>query len=194
MEEILTHSEELYYMEYIISQLMSLAVTIFTLVCSWKIYSKAGEHGWACLIPFYNEYINFKVAKKKVLFIPYLIATILFSIAISVLLVCAIGAMFMAIAPNRPDLDAMLITMAISGIISLLLMVALLVINIIHSIALAKAFNQGIAFAIGLIFVPIVFRAILAFSNNIQYNFNNNPYNLNNMPQQFPEYPQNNYY
>lgn len=194
MEEILTHSEELYYMEYIISQLMSLAVTIFTLVCSWKIYSKAGEHGWACLIPFYNEYINFKVAKKKVLFIPYLIATILFSIAISVLLVCAIGAMFMAIAPNHPDLDAMLITMAISGIISLLLMVALLVINIIHSIALAKAFNQGIAFAIGLIFVPIVFRAILAFSNNIQYNFNNNPYNLNNMPQQFPEYPQNNYY
>ncbi|MBE5923298.1 MAG: signal peptidase I [Lachnospiraceae bacterium] len=32
------------------------------LVCEWKIYSKAGEPGWAVIVPFYNLYVLFKIA------------------------------------------------------------------------------------------------------------------------------------
>ena len=174
MEEMLTNMEELYYVEYFISQLMSLAITAFTMVCTWKIYSKAGEPGWACFIPFYNEYINFKVAKKKHLFIPYLISTVLFIIALFILAIFGVGAIIIvAFSPNNPDLSTMLLTVTISGIIVAITMIALLIINIIHSIALANTFNQGVGFSVGLIFIPVVFRAILAFSNNIQYNFEN---------------------
>jgi len=30
----------------------------------WKVFSKAGQPGWACLIPFYNAYIMLLIAGK----------------------------------------------------------------------------------------------------------------------------------
>ncbi len=38
------------------------AFSILMLVAFWKLFKKAGEHGWAILIPFYNLYVLFKVA------------------------------------------------------------------------------------------------------------------------------------
>ena len=34
--------------------LISLAMVVFSVVIVWRIFVKAGEHGWASLIPFYN--------------------------------------------------------------------------------------------------------------------------------------------
>jgi hypothetical protein len=188
MEEILTYVEDVQVVEYIMSQLISLAISVFTIVCSWKIYAKAGENGWASLIPFYNEYINFKVAKKKELFIPYLIITILFSIAMSILVATGITLLFSVIITfgaviEFGDIESLVWLVGISGIIATILGIILFVINIKQSIALSKAFNQGTPFAVGLIFMPCIFRAILAFSNDIQYNFDNSyPNNYNNPP------------
>lgn len=36
-------------------------IAIFSVVVYWKIYTKAGEPGWAALIPFYNLYVQFKI-------------------------------------------------------------------------------------------------------------------------------------
>ncbi len=36
-------------------------VSIVGLIALWKIYKKAGEHGWATLIPFYGNYVFFKI-------------------------------------------------------------------------------------------------------------------------------------
>lgn len=36
---------------------IALAVSIFTIVCTWKCYVKMGEPGWASLIPFYSNYV-----------------------------------------------------------------------------------------------------------------------------------------
>jgi hypothetical protein len=33
-------------------------------VCHWKIYTKAGEPGWACLIPIYNFIVFLKIVNK----------------------------------------------------------------------------------------------------------------------------------
>jgi len=47
---------------------------IFFLIASiWKIYTKAGQPGWACLIPFYSFYILAKIVGIKnwwLIFIP----------------------------------------------------------------------------------------------------------------------------
>lgn len=39
-----------------------LVVTVLVIVAQWKIFTKAGEHGWASIIPFYNNYVLFKIA------------------------------------------------------------------------------------------------------------------------------------
>lgn len=39
-------------------------VIIFMVVCMWKIFVKAGQPGWACIVPFYNIYIYLKIIKK----------------------------------------------------------------------------------------------------------------------------------
>ena len=40
-----------------------LLVILFVLliVADWKIFSKAGQPGWASIVPFYNSYIDYKI-------------------------------------------------------------------------------------------------------------------------------------
>jgi Family of unknown function (DUF5684) len=41
-----------------------LAFTILMIAAFWKIYSKAGQPGWACIIPIYNLYIWCKIVGR----------------------------------------------------------------------------------------------------------------------------------
>jgi len=41
-----------------------LAIIILMIVSFWKIYVKAGEPGWACIIPIYNIIVMLKIAGK----------------------------------------------------------------------------------------------------------------------------------
>lgn len=42
--------------------LIWLAVLVLLIIAFWRIFTKAGEPGWASLIPFYNTYIMYKIA------------------------------------------------------------------------------------------------------------------------------------
>jgi len=51
------------------------ALIVFLIVAEWKVYVKAGQPGWAVLIPFYNFYIMLKIVGKPgwwilLLFVP----------------------------------------------------------------------------------------------------------------------------
>lgn len=102
--------------------IISLVIMIFSLVCRWKIFSKAHEEGWAAIVPIYNVYILFKITWGN-------------------------GWLFLL----------------------MLIPLANLVIGIITQVKLAKAFGKGGGFACGLIFLSVIFEAILAFSNDIHY-------------------------
>jgi hypothetical protein len=39
-------------------------LTIFLIVAEWKVYVKAGQPGWAVLIPIYNLYVLLKIVGK----------------------------------------------------------------------------------------------------------------------------------
>jgi uncharacterized protein DUF5684 len=41
-----------------------LAVMILMIAACWKIYTKAGQPGWACIIPIYNLYIWCKIVGR----------------------------------------------------------------------------------------------------------------------------------
>lgn len=44
--------------------IIELALILFMVVTMWKIFTKAGKPGWACLIPFYNIVVLLNIAGK----------------------------------------------------------------------------------------------------------------------------------
>lgn len=45
-----------------VAVVISLAIGILTIIANWKIFTKAGQAGWKCLIPIYNLVILCKIA------------------------------------------------------------------------------------------------------------------------------------
>ena len=43
---------------------ISLAIAVFNIACWWIIFKKAGQPGWAILIPIYNLLVILRVAGK----------------------------------------------------------------------------------------------------------------------------------
>lgn len=41
--------------------IICLAIAAVSVVAMWKLFVKAGEEGWAAIVPFYNMYILFKI-------------------------------------------------------------------------------------------------------------------------------------
>ena len=98
--------------------ILSLALAVLGIVAMWKIFEKAGEPGWAAIIPFYNLYVLFKITWGN-------------------------GWKFLL----------------------LLIPIAKFVFLIITMVKLAKAFGKSGGFAVGLIFLSIIFYCILAFGD-----------------------------
>ena len=48
----------------LIFALIYLAIVVFTILGGWKMFEKAGQPGWAVIIPFYNAYIFLKIAGR----------------------------------------------------------------------------------------------------------------------------------
>lgn len=42
--------------------IVCLVLFVLLIVADWKIFTKAGEPGWASIVPFYNAYVLFKIA------------------------------------------------------------------------------------------------------------------------------------
>lgn len=56
--------------------LIILAIVVFMIAAMWKIYVKAGQEGWAAIVPIYNTYILLKIVGKPgwwllMMFIPF---------------------------------------------------------------------------------------------------------------------------
>jgi len=84
----------------------------------WKVFTKAGQPGWASLIPIYNTYIMLKMAGK-------------------------------------PGWWLLLLLIPFVNLIFAIILV----------IAIAERFGKGVGFALGMIFLSLIFWAILAFGD-----------------------------
>jgi hypothetical protein len=84
-----------------------LALVVFYVACQWKVFAKAGQPGWAAIVPFYNTYIYLKIAERPgwwilLLFIPivniviWIIATVDFVKAYGKGAGFAVGMIFLA--------------------------------------------------------------------------------------------------
>jgi hypothetical protein len=47
-----------------ITVIIALVIAVLMIAAMWKVFAKAGQPGWACLIPIYNLYVMCKVAGR----------------------------------------------------------------------------------------------------------------------------------
>lgn len=138
-------------------ELIIFCLGIVLLAASCKVYEKMGEDGWKAIIPIYSIYVlNTKIQKRN----PWLIViSIVFSISLFYIphesLLCY----------YYEDYDRLLILLSILLIITL---INLIYIGILYY-GIAKGFKKSKGFAWGLIFLPIIFFSILAFSEKEKF-------------------------
>lgn len=149
------------FMSIIISliyDIVGLGVTVFQYVCLWKIFVKAGQEGWKALIPVYNAVVLFKLIGLS----PYLLLLYLIPFVFIFIMVFAVA--LMAIGSEI----ASIVFAIILGIFILIIM-GVYALNVVYMVHLGKAFNKSTAFIVGLVLVPVVFQAILAFDKQSVY-------------------------
>ena len=58
--------EELLLGGGVVLMLLYFVFLVLLLASFWKIYSKAGQPGWACIVPIYNIVVLLEVVKKPI--------------------------------------------------------------------------------------------------------------------------------
>jgi hypothetical protein len=98
------------------TSLVFLAVVLLTIVAMWKVFERAGEPGWAVLVPIYNLYVMTRVARM-------------------------------------------------SGwwVLGAFIPIVNIVVAFATSIGIAKRFDKGTGFGIGLALLPFIFYPMLAW-------------------------------
>lgn len=138
--------------------IFGLIITVFSIIITWKLFTKAGEEGWKSIIPIYNTYIMIKIAFGE-------------------------GKGWM-LAPIIATPFIMAFTGEGTMIFNLLYLLSM-------GFSLYISFNfysrfASTGMAIGAIFIPIIFAAIIAFGDysytplvqdyNTRNKGDNNPY------------------
>ena len=64
-------------------------VWVLMIVALWKVFTKAGQPGWACIIPIYNVYVLLKIAERPgwwllLYFIPFVNFIILIIVSLDI--------------------------------------------------------------------------------------------------------------
>ena len=128
--------------------MIAFAWWLLQIIANWRIFTKAGEAGWKSIIPIYGDYISYKIAWQPA----YFWLTLILGIVSSYL------------QETLETGESLTVYMLV-----ILIKIILVVISIMYSIKLARAFGRGTGFAIGLIFLPPIFMLILGFGDDRYY-------------------------
>ena len=128
--------------------MIAFAWWILQIIANWRIFIKAGEDGWKSIIPIYGDYISYKIAWQPAYF----------------WLTFILGIVSSYLQGTLETGESLTVYMLV-----ILIKIILVVISIMYSIKLARAFGRGTGFAIGLIFLQPIFMLILGFGDDRYY-------------------------
>lgn len=140
-----------------VAMIVSLAFTVLMIIAHWKMFTKAGEKGWKSLIPFYCDFVLFRLVWDTKNYWVYLVSMLIGTILIplgSGITVASNGQVAVTGAANP--------VLAVIGFAAL---VVTLVWSIRCSLKTAHAYGKGTGFGVGLILLPNIFTLILAFGS-----------------------------
>lgn len=133
---------------FIIIAILAVTLTVLRVIGYWKLFNKAGEKGWKSLIPFYNQFVFYRLVWNVEFFFLYLGGSVIVGILNG----------FERVFDN-PFLGF------ICMVISIAFTIITIWINWHLSINTAKAYGKGKGYGIGLFFLPNLLRMILGFSD-----------------------------
>lgn len=132
-----------------------IAIAVISIIALWKVFRKAGWPGWAAIIPFYSNYVTFRVAKMwggwMFLQLALLISSYIFTLFLPW---------------HAKYLGETIVDCAIA---------LCMIISVIANFRISRAFGKSVGFGIGMMFLPFVFLPILAFSK-AEYQFDEDDY------------------
>lgn len=120
--------------------ILSLAYIIFYLVVLWKFAVKTGKPGWSLFIPIYSNFVWCDIAGMETIW-------------------CILSFVPSVVLYMYPD----------NAGISILSSVFSIIISFYFCNSLAKRFNKGIGYTIGLFLLNPIFIAILTFNKKCYY-------------------------
>ena len=129
--------------------IVGLVIMFFLLVSFGRIFVKGGQSGWKVLLPIYNGYILYKIIWKPVVWWILLGSGLL--LAIYSLL--------------RTETSGFLTV--VYSVLVVVLLIVMMVLILWTQWKLAKSFGKGVGFAVGLLFLPVVFSLMLAFGSSV---------------------------
>ena len=140
--------------------LLFLAWTILLIIARWRIFTKAGEKGWKSIIPIYSDYVEWRIAWKKLnLFWVYLVLMILglvlYGMSGAVVLDTATGTYVAAEAGN----------MILFGI-GVVCIIAALILALVETYKLMCSFGHGMGWTILYIFFTNIVLLVLGFGSS----------------------------
>ena len=128
--------------------MIAFAWWLLQIIANWRIFTKAGEAGWKSIIPIYGDYISYKIAWQPAYF----------------WLTFILGIVSSYLQGTLETGESLTVYMLV-----ILIKIILVVISIMYSIKLARAFGRGTGFAIGLIFLQPIFMLFLGFGDDRYY-------------------------
>lgn len=154
--------------------LIGLAALVVLVMGQWKVFQKADEAGWKCLIPIYNEYVLACIATRDK---RLRMATLVCSIACAV---CYVGLMSgtgvlsnaMLTSSTNDALEGMNMLGGMADLAGAAMMIAATVgyaVKVIVNYKLAQAFDQSRSFGILLSVAGPLAMLALAFDSDIEY-------------------------
>ena len=114
-----------------------LIMMVIVIISNFKVYKKAGEDGWKCLVPYYNYWTECKFLGLNTNWVWIVLAA--------------------------PFISSILEGIIEIGLFSLAASIILFYFNILRAISTAQSFGKDTGFGIGLFALPFVFYPILAF-------------------------------
>ncbi len=138
------------------AMIIGLVAWVLLVVARWKLFNKAGEAGWKCIIPVYSDYINWKISWKKT----YLFWVVLLLVVVGFALLAASGAI--TVGDKGKIVYAQSFNQVLAGIGLVLFLIAV-VIDLICVFKMMRAFGHGGGFFILWILIPNIMMLVLGF-------------------------------
>ena len=133
--------------------IVAFVIWIVYVVAYWKVFTKMGEPGWKCIIPFYNVYIIYQRTWSVKMFWAFLAAVV-------VTLVTGLMALTISPAGTILAVDPLLST------ISYVTQFVAAGIEIVALYFLSKSFGHGVGFFLGLLFLAPIFILVLGLGSS----------------------------
>ncbi|SKB80264.1 hypothetical protein SAMN06296386_105248 [Lachnospiraceae bacterium] len=160
----------------------NLIFLVLTYIGLWKMFTKAGEEGWKCIIPFYNTIMIGKIAKREkmanvivILQIVNIIVLTIFLFGIIIFAGIGMSGMF-----GYADTDLSFgtaIFLIIFGIITIMASLSLTAMSLYLDYYFIEAYNAPALFLLLILVMPWLAWLIIGFSSKYQYIYENNKMN-----------------